>query len=368
MTYFRELPDLEYQSFLSDRQRSNDYIRVKNLFRRAKLRDDLNNVLTVFDKYQIPDGYRPDNVAEELYGSPEYDWVVLISAGIVNVRDEWPISDADLYSYVESKYGNEIYGTHHYITKEVKDSGGRVIMNEGRLVNNIIQLPYPSYFPEIDDEELNITVGVSTITPTVAANLYIHDISTIVKTEDYGTFEINEAENTWIYTLNLNSLEDIEFFDNEAVVSDTLQYIAVDGFLKTFKIDTQVTQTETGIETEFLINNNSINSTQVSYVTYYDSLTTSYNTSYNITIPVSNYQYEVDLNNEKRSIFVLKQVYLQQFINDTRDVMTYKRSSQLVEDANGDDIIRTENTRTTMPYGSTFTRESPSEVIRIELA
>jgi hypothetical protein len=363
MTYFRELPDLEYQSFLSDRQRSNDYLRVKNLFRRAKLRDDLNNVLTVFDKYQIPDGYRPDNVAEELYGSAEYDWVVLISTGIVNVRDEWPISDGDLYAYVESKYGNELYGTHHYITKEVKDSGGRIIMNEGRLVNNIIQLPYPSYYPEIGPDVIDI--GINETLNTVFGNLYLHDISTIVKTEDYGTFTIDEEQNIWTYTLNLESLEDLEFFDDEAIVTDTLQYIAVDGYLKTFKIETKVTES---LEIEFLVDDSSINSTQVSYVTYYDSITTSYTTSYNITIPVSNYEYEVELNNQKRSIFVLKPFYLQQFINDTRDIMTYKRSSQLIEDRNGDDIIRTENTRTTMPYGSTFPRESPSEVIRIELA
>ena len=39
MGYFRELPDLEYQSFLSDRISSDSYLRVKNLFRRVKLRE-----------------------------------------------------------------------------------------------------------------------------------------------------------------------------------------------------------------------------------------------------------------------------------------------------------------------------------------
>ncbi|MEY3311834.1 MAG: Synechococcus phage, partial [Bacteroidota bacterium] len=66
MYYFRELQNLEYQSFLKDRKTSNEYLLVKNLFRRVKLRDDLNNVFTIFDKYQIPDGSRPDLVAEEL--------------------------------------------------------------------------------------------------------------------------------------------------------------------------------------------------------------------------------------------------------------------------------------------------------------
>jgi hypothetical protein len=54
MSYFRELPNLEYQSFLSSRKGSDEYLLVKNIFRRVKLRDDLQNVFTIFNKYQIP--------------------------------------------------------------------------------------------------------------------------------------------------------------------------------------------------------------------------------------------------------------------------------------------------------------------------
>ena len=89
MGYFRELPNIEYQSFLSDAVSSQDYLTVKNLFRRNKLRDDLQNVFTMFDKYEIVQGARPDTVAEEFYGREELDWVVLLTAGIINVRDEW---------------------------------------------------------------------------------------------------------------------------------------------------------------------------------------------------------------------------------------------------------------------------------------
>ena len=64
MGYFRELPNLEYQNFLSDSLSSQSYLTVKNLFRRNKLRDDLQNVFTVFDKYEIVEGARPDTVAE----------------------------------------------------------------------------------------------------------------------------------------------------------------------------------------------------------------------------------------------------------------------------------------------------------------
>ena len=79
MSYFRELPDFDYQSPFSSRNSSTEYVRVKNLFRRVKLRDDLQNVFTLFDKYFIPDEVRPEQVADELYNDPGLDFHHIIS-------------------------------------------------------------------------------------------------------------------------------------------------------------------------------------------------------------------------------------------------------------------------------------------------
>ena len=53
MSYFRELPNIKYPSFLSDKNSSLEFIDVKNFFRRVKLREDLQNTLTIFNKYEI---------------------------------------------------------------------------------------------------------------------------------------------------------------------------------------------------------------------------------------------------------------------------------------------------------------------------
>jgi len=65
----------------------------------------------------------------------------------------------------------------------------------------------------------------------------------------------------------------------------------------------------------------------------------------NVRTGVSNYDYEVRLNEEKRSIFVLKPEYLQQFLSDFRDIMLYGQSSQTIND----NLMKTENTNITMP-------------------
>jgi hypothetical protein len=144
MGYFRELPDAEIQSFLNDKRSSTDYILVKNLFRRVKLREDIHNIITIFDKYIIPEGARPDTVADQLYGSPELDWVVLINAGIINVRNDWPLSNRDLFNFCYEKYGSELNAVRFYETTEVKDSIGRLILPAGKIVDPTFNIQDPN--------------------------------------------------------------------------------------------------------------------------------------------------------------------------------------------------------------------------------
>ena len=217
MGYFRELPDLLYQSPYSNRISSSAYISAKNIFRRMKIRDDLKNNFSVFNKYEIRDGERPDIVAKNLYGKSNLDWVVLITANIINVRNEWPLTSKELYDFTVSKYGlKNINDVKHYETTEVKNNRGIVVLPKGKIV----------------DEDFKIRK------PDIA----------------------NEA------TTTINPVRGVTY-----------------------------------------------------------------------------YEYEVDINEKKRNIDVLRGQYLQEFIIDIKNEMIYKRSSQFVNDK----LIKTENTRLT---------------------
>ena len=157
MGYFRELPNLLYPSFLPEKTSSLDFIQVKNIFRRVKLRDDLINSFTSFDKYEIPEGARPDTVAEDLYGNAQFDWVVLTTAGILNVRNEWPLSNRDLYVYANKKYGESLNSLRFHETTEVKDSDGRMILPKGKVVDSNFTIPKPGE----PTATLNPVVGIS---------------------------------------------------------------------------------------------------------------------------------------------------------------------------------------------------------------
>ena len=48
MGYFNELPEIAYQSPLSHRNSSRDYVIIKNIFRRVKLLDYLKDATSLF--------------------------------------------------------------------------------------------------------------------------------------------------------------------------------------------------------------------------------------------------------------------------------------------------------------------------------
>ena len=203
MSYFRELPDLEYESPFANRISSSSYVQAKNIFRRMKIRDDLQNIFTLFNKYEIEEGERPDTIAEDLYGKSDLDWVVLLSANITNVRDQWPLSSKDLYEYTVSKYGLEnINKVHHYETQEIKDSDGNLILSKGLIVDKDFSIRFKN------------------------GGVYV-ERSNIISTISNYVYEVRENEKKeTIYLLKPSYLQQfLNDMRSEMTYSDSSQYV-----------------------------------------------------------------------------------------------------------------------------------------------
>ena len=137
MGYFRELPNIAYQSPLTHKNSSRDYILIKNLFRRTKLFDFLKNNVSVLEKFTIGIGDRPDTIAEELYGDASLDYVVILVAGIININQEWPLPDNKVYDFALEKYGSEekMNEIKYYETLEIVDDQNRQILPPDLIVD-----------------------------------------------------------------------------------------------------------------------------------------------------------------------------------------------------------------------------------------
>jgi hypothetical protein len=216
MGYFREIPNLEYQSPFSNRISSSSYVTAKNLFRRMKIRDDLQNIFTLFNKYEIAQGARPDTVAEELYGKASLDWVVILSSGIINLRDDWPLSDKDLYNYVVEVYGLDKDNTHHYETKEIKDVNNKLILPAGQVVDSDFSITYREV---IGYDSVNDAPTYSNpITPTSS--------NTLIGISNYEYEVIKNDKKRLIYVLRTEYLQQfLTDMRNEMVYSESSQYV-----------------------------------------------------------------------------------------------------------------------------------------------
>ena len=134
-SYFRQLPELDYPSLANDRKSAYDYQKVKNIFKRAVIRDDLFDEVVAFTKYSVVGDERPDQVAYNFYGDSGLDWVVLTTNNIIHVRDEWPMGNQDFLTYLNAKYtAEQLSNIHHYETKIIRDSSGTLIQPEGLTV------------------------------------------------------------------------------------------------------------------------------------------------------------------------------------------------------------------------------------------
>ena len=241
MGFFRELPNIAYQSPLSHKNSSRDYIVIKNIFRSAKLMDYVRSGAIAQQKLVLQDGDRPDTIAEFLYGDSSLDYIVILVAGITNINHEWPLQDYQVYDYALSKYGSvaEMNAIRYHETFEIKDTQGRQILPP----NLIVDADFKMY-------------GSSTQTGSVRYNL------------------ISQEGN--------RQLDD---------------------------------KTEYTVATD------------------------------NIARAVTNLEYEYKKNEEKREIDVLKNGYVQTFINDIRDILKYDRNSSYITSS----LVATENTEVVNP-------------------
>ena len=197
--YFRNVPDFEYVSRTADTKKISEYQKVKNLFKRGKLKSDIFNDITYFTQYKIVGDDRPDTVAFNEYQDETLDWIVLLSNNITNVQTEWPLDHQSFYNFLISKYGSEekIHAVHHYETQEVRDTNQSIIVPKG------LKVPQ-NYSIEFYDSRIKSCTTASNITTEITNYTYENKIENekrniyVLKAE-YINVILNDMEESMIY-------------------------------------------------------------------------------------------------------------------------------------------------------------------------
>lgn len=332
--YFRQIPNFEYISRNNNEQNISDYIPVKNLFKRGKLRDDIFGNLNFFEKYSIIGDERPDNVANKFYGDSTLDWVVLLSNNILNIQSEWPMTQRTFDSIMLEKYDsyeNLYSGIHHYETEEIRDSLGFVVLKSGIRIppswktnGNFVEISNSSiiFISSGDGVNPSTTVNVATTNGIIGLEVGSEVIIDGVSEPEYnGRFVVTS----------------ITAFSDNIVFNFTFELPSVPN------VATPVLSTAKTELISYVIPETAETRGNSYYYEYWDPGQNNI-----ILVPssafvraVTNYEYESEIENNKRNIYVLKSKYLNVVFNDLDSIMPYKRGgSQFISPSikRGDNI------------------------------
>ena len=313
--YFRQVPNFEYVSRTKGEQYLNEYVTLKNLFKKAKLREDIFESLNFFEKYSIKGDERPDNVAAKYYNDPTLDWVVLLSNNILNIQDEWPMTTQTFEKVMLEKYGSYEAlesGIHHYETLEIRNSLGLKVLQSGLRVSPTWKTN-GNFIEGLNSAIINIsaTDNADGVTPSRTVTVFMANsipdiqpgsqvtISGVPEREYNGQFVI-----TAIYPNGFT-------YDLPSVPN------AINPVLSTARTAQVI----------YNITENSLSTGNAYYYEYWDP-GLGYSVlkpSTDFVIGITNYEYEIAKEEAKRNIYVLKPIYLNVIYNDLDELMPYKK-------------------------------------------
>ena len=103
--FFSNYPRILYD-ITGDNNTNPDYTVAINLLIRNKLRDAVENDVTVYYPCVIPEGVRPDVLSYQYYGDITYTWSIFLVNNMLDPYWDWPLSYKNFRSYIVTKYGS----------------------------------------------------------------------------------------------------------------------------------------------------------------------------------------------------------------------------------------------------------------------
>jgi hypothetical protein len=117
MSYFSKFPLLTYDI-------KGDKVRklLPDILRRVKLRTKIKSGGMLFDKYDVKEGEKPEDVAYKWFGDAELHWVILMTNNVTDRYYGWPMNQVQFAEFLTDKYGaGSEDAIHHY--EVTRDSG-----------------------------------------------------------------------------------------------------------------------------------------------------------------------------------------------------------------------------------------------------
>ena len=310
MSYFNKFPQVNY-SF--DNGKTNKV--AIDILKRVGFRKFTKDNLDFFVEYNVMDGDTPEMVADKIYGDTGLHWVVLLFNDIINPYYDWPLSNRKLESYIKKKYPGKAF----FITDE---SGGTTVFANVHFEKNwtVLGVDGNTY-----DDLQNITYG-----QTNAALVYKwdKDLSKIEVTDVSGDFATGD------YLVAIGTSADGATYNVGGYLARLvdLNYAAVHHFENS--IDKTILNPlgappSGGTGEQAVVGHTSATEgytygSSGSNVTYDDTILQNYVADQSSTYVKTNFEYETERNEERRTIRLIRPEYIQRITSEFENLMQGK--------------------------------------------
>ena len=139
-----------------------NYKLLPDILRRVKLRATIKSGGMVFEKYDVKEGEKPEDVAYKWFGDAELHWVILMTNNITDRYYEWPMNQAQFAEYLDDKYSNPDAIHHYEVTKDSGRTTGQGPSDYSHLVevnsdtDNALSVSFREYEEREQDKKRQI--------------------------------------------------------------------------------------------------------------------------------------------------------------------------------------------------------------------
>lgn len=155
MSYFQSFPVINY----SIRDQS---VLMQDLTIRTKFFRKLPQ--SAFTSYYIRDLDTPDLLSYKFYGDPKYYWMIMLANEMFSIEKDWPLSETQLYYFLEKEYGLETLPTpHHWVNDQ-----GLVVNEDDPTALGKKPVSYMDHYTSINEAKKIIRVPKAEIVREVA--------------------------------------------------------------------------------------------------------------------------------------------------------------------------------------------------------
>lgn len=124
MSFFRQFPKTDY-AFESN----GTITRIVDIFRSVKVDTVFLDDMSTYQYYHIKAGERPDIVSSILYGTPDYYWTFfVINEHLKTGLSGWPMSPEEFEDFITLEYSNIVVDSEPYVDLTT-DSSLRSVVN-----------------------------------------------------------------------------------------------------------------------------------------------------------------------------------------------------------------------------------------------